>query len=649
MSDDRALLRDYAARHSEPAFAELVARHIDLVYSVALRQVGDPHLAEEITQAVFIILARKARQLPPAIVLQGWLCRTARYASADALKQQRRRRRREQEVFMLSQIDPAHSECAPNDWMQIAPLLEGAMEKLAEKDHDALVLRFFEGKSFAQVGEALGASEDAAKMRVGRALEKLRKFFGHRGLALSVTAIAAAVSTNSLHAAPAGLATTISAVAMAKGAAAGASTLTLVKGASKIMAWTKTKMVLVTGGVAMFAVITATTLVWEHLRNAPPPQHGRLKLPTGDVLPMLSYGYGRYVVVLASDGSLWSWGEESDGWPVLGLSNTRIQNSVSLRRIGHDTDWRSVSVGGSECLAIKADGTLWGWGGNYDYQLGDGTQKDRPIPAPSVPGDQWKQAEAGTSSFGLKYDGTLWAWGDNWAGQLGIGSIKASEQAVQVGALTNWTKIWAGNSQVAGLQSDGSLWFWGSLTGGGNDSHKFLVPTRVSPDTNWTDVCFGYFTVFALKSDGTLWVWGNKAKVYASSGDNSSLAPVQIGSENDWQSISSATGCFYLLLRKKDGSLWVLDVSEHRIIKPDNKYKPLAFRRIKFDKNIAAFAAGGDNMGIILTGDGEVWTWGRVLGEHSQKDFWGPKNQRRDPKYRNIDKAWQVSNVESDK
>ena len=119
------------------------------------------------------------------------------------------------------------------------------MAQLGEKDHDALVLRFFEGRNFEEVGAALGASEEAAKMRVGRALEKLRKFFTKRGITLSAALIAGAVSAYSVQAAPAGL--TISAVAAAKGAAAAASTLTLVKGALKIMAWTKAKTAIVIG------------------------------------------------------------------------------------------------------------------------------------------------------------------------------------------------------------------------------------------------------------------------------------------------------------------------------------------------------------------------------------------------------------------
>jgi len=229
---------------------------------------------------------------------------------------------------------------------------------------------------------------------------------------------------------------------------------------------------------------------------------------------MIAYSYSRYGIILASDGSLWSWGEESLGWPVLGLKNTKIQNTVSLHRIGNDTDWVSVAIGDAQSLAIKSDGALWAWGENLYYQLGDGTKTMRPTPVPSIPGNDWKQAASGgVSSFALKNEGTLWAWGNNWAGQLGIGSTKGSTNAVQVGTSTNWTKIWAGNVQTVGLQSDGSLWFWGSLTGD-SGGKNILVPTRISPDMNWTDICFGYFTIFAIKSDGTLWSWGRTANLY---------------------------------------------------------------------------------------------------------------------------------------
>ena len=266
MKDDLTLLREYSRSQSEPAFAALVSRHVNLVYSVALRQVHEPHLAEEITQAVFIILARKADSLGDKTILPGWLCRTARYASAEAQRNQRRRQQREQEAYMQSILN----ELEPETWTQIAPLLDGAMEQLGQKDHDAVVLRFFQNKNFAEVGAALGASEDAAKVRVHRALEKLRQFFTKRGVDSTAATIAETISAHSVQAAPVALAKTVTAVAIAKGAAASASTLTLIKGALKIMAWTKAKTAIVAGAVVILAA-TSTTVIGVKLARAHRP------------------------------------------------------------------------------------------------------------------------------------------------------------------------------------------------------------------------------------------------------------------------------------------------------------------------------------------------------------------------------------------
>ena len=204
------LVQEYARSHSEQAFATLVSRHINLVYSVALRQVRDSHVAEEITQSVFVILASKAKLLGPDTIISSWLCRTARYVAANTLRNERHRQFREQE----SQMQCISNEPEPTAWDQIASLLEEALNCLGEKEHDAVVLRFFEGKELRQVGAAMGITEDAARMRVNRGLEKLRNFFAKQGVTLSASAIAGAVSANSIQAAPAGLAATVTAAAM---------------------------------------------------------------------------------------------------------------------------------------------------------------------------------------------------------------------------------------------------------------------------------------------------------------------------------------------------------------------------------------------------------------------------------------------------
>ncbi len=638
--DDIGLLREYVERGSEAAFTALVERHINKVYSVALRHTGNPHQAEEITQAVFVILARKSRQLSRRVILYSWLYKTARLASAAFIRGEVRRTRREQEACMANLNETGE----PEVWRQIAPLLDAALAALNETDRRALVLRFFYGKSMKEIGADLGANEDAAKKRVDRALDKLQVYFSRRGVRSTTAMLAGTISACSVQAAPVALAKTVTAVAIAKGATASTSTLALIKGALKIMAWTKAKTALVVGATAVALTLGAGYFSFFH--QAHPKQPGKLKLPAGPVTPMVAYGYSRDFILLAPDGSLWSWGEERLGWPVLGLTN--IHHSVSLRRIGNETDWVSIAVGDSQNLAIKSDGTLWGWGENLYYQLGDGTNITRPTPVPSIPGHDWKQAAIGSSSFAIKTDGTLWAWGNNWAGQLGIGGTTATTNAVQVGTSSNWTKIVGGGIQAVGLQSDGSLWFWGSSDGNGRGTNNILVPTRVSPDTKWVDACLGYFMVLAIKSDGTLWAWGNRANFYTGVTDiNLNAVPMQVGTDGDWQSISSAMGCFYHVLKKTDGSFWALDGSELRTVKPASEYKPITFKKLDLPKNIVAFAAGGDNIGVVITRDGEVCTWGNVIGEHAPNAFRGPNNQQLLPKYKVIEKPWRLSVVDS--
>jgi RNA polymerase sigma factor (sigma-70 family) len=286
MSDDMALVREYAQSNSEQAFATLVSQHINLVYSVALRQVRDPNLAEEITQAVFILLARKARSLSPKKTLSGWLCRTARYVSDRALRTERRRHFREQEAQMQSTLNEPDSDA----WQHIAPLLDEALNCLGTKEHDAVVLRFFEGKELKEVGAAMGTTEDGARMRVNRGLDNLRKFFTKKGATLSVATIAGAVSAHSVQAAPVGLAKSVTALAVAKGAAASGSVLTLVKGALKIMAWKNTQTAVVSIGL-LLAVGGGTLIVMNSLASQPAAHLTNFELFKKQIsTPGISYG-----------------------------------------------------------------------------------------------------------------------------------------------------------------------------------------------------------------------------------------------------------------------------------------------------------------------------------------------------------------------
>ncbi|HEY4416757.1 MAG TPA: sigma-70 family RNA polymerase sigma factor [Verrucomicrobiae bacterium] len=215
MSDptDNELLARFVQHDSEIAFAALVERHLALVHSVALRHTTNPELAQDIAQAVFIILARKAAALNPKIILPGWLYNTARLTAANWQRAEIRRVHREQEVFMQSTLADTTSD---ELWRELSPLLDEAMGKLGEHDRDAIVLRYFQNQSLSQVGAALGLEERAAQKRVMRAVEKLRKFFLKRGLTPAAVAMLGSVSANSVQAAPPGLAAIISAGALSK-------------------------------------------------------------------------------------------------------------------------------------------------------------------------------------------------------------------------------------------------------------------------------------------------------------------------------------------------------------------------------------------------------------------------------------------------
>ncbi len=223
MLDDAELLRRYADSHAEPDFAELVRRHLNLVYFCALRQVnGDAHLAQDVTQLVFADLARKAATVANHRVLAGWLFTSTRFAAAKLVRGEQRRHAREEaahlmhELFIHDPDDPA----AQLDWARVRPVLDEVLGELGDGDREAILLRFFEGRDFSSVGAKLNVSDNTARMRVERALDKLRAQLERRGVKSTSAVLAVALANQAVVAAPAGLAAAVTGVVMAGGGAA---------------------------------------------------------------------------------------------------------------------------------------------------------------------------------------------------------------------------------------------------------------------------------------------------------------------------------------------------------------------------------------------------------------------------------------------
>jgi len=257
-TDDIPLLRRFAETRDENAFSQLVHRHINLVYSAALRQVRDRHMAEDVAQTVFIILAQKAATLSRThTILSAWLLVVTRFSAMDALKVAARRARHEQKAAEINTMRQEKMEARIEPlWGQIEPHLDHALAALRESDRQAIALRFFEDRSMRDVGAALGISEEAAKQRVFRAIEKLRSILSAKGATVPAGALTAAIAAHGVHTAPTALAATVTASAITGSTA---TTLSVVKGVLKLMLYAKLKNSAI--AVIVILVLTGSTAV----------------------------------------------------------------------------------------------------------------------------------------------------------------------------------------------------------------------------------------------------------------------------------------------------------------------------------------------------------------------------------------------------
>jgi RNA polymerase sigma factor (sigma-70 family) len=252
MTDPRTLLAQYVASGSEDAFGELVGRFLNLVYSTAVRLVdGDRHRAEDVVQTVFADLARLAKTLSPGVMLGGWLHRRTCHVAATLMRSERRRQRRERLAAEMQVLqDPPGG-----DYEQIAPILDQAVNQLSAADRQVILLRYFEGQELRVLSQALATTEEAARKRVARAVDRLRKLLRRQGVAISGTSLAALLSAHAVTAAPTGLAVCVTGAALAGAATGGGNLLA----ALEIMTMTKLKITV----SALVVAGLGTTLVLD--------------------------------------------------------------------------------------------------------------------------------------------------------------------------------------------------------------------------------------------------------------------------------------------------------------------------------------------------------------------------------------------------
>jgi len=610
-------LQRFTRAGEQSAFADVVRRHLDLVFGTALRKVDEHGAAQEIAQNVFADLARKAWRFAPDDSLPAWLHKAALLESKTWLRGELRRRRREETAAELGT-----TMNTPEDQPALAalvPLLDEALLSLRGKDRTALLLRFYENQSLRDVGVAFGVSEDTARKRVDSALEKLADFFQRRGFKTASVAVVAAALQHAATTASAAVAGTVTNAALQAAPPPLAGFKAVL---ARLAILTRPQRAALGGALAIALMLlclflarsleaanrpvisisqegTNLTITFTGaLQSAEQPQGPFRPVPGARSPWMIPAGAGQefwrarltgvqsiaagefHTVALRADGSLWTWGGNDSGQLGIGTFNTSAPWGTNTpQRVETDTNWQSVAARGFHTVALRTDGTLWSWGANNIGQLGNGTFTTNAPGGINTPqrigtNTDWQAIAAGFEhTVALRMDGALWAWGRNDSGALGIGTFTDYPSGMntpqRIGTNSDWQAISAGGYHTVALRADGTLWAWGFNNRGQLGIGTFTTnyplglntPQQVGTNADWQAVAAGQNYTVALRTDGTLWAWGYNYYGQLGIGTFSTNTyrsgvntPQQVGTDTNWQEI--AAGGSHTVALRADGTLW---------------------------------------------------------------------------------------------
>jgi alpha-tubulin suppressor-like RCC1 family protein len=365
---------------------------------------------------------------------------------------------------------------------------------------------------------------------------------------------------------------------------------------------------------------------------------------------------------IKTDGSAWSWGDNTLGQA--GLGYFAAQSIYTPTRISNGNNWIQVSGGtnsfyllsgtvATPTAVVPPAGQIWSSGYDGNGELGNGNTISRNSFGPTVGGSNWKEIYGGANrnGYGLKNDNTIWGWGANAAGQLGNGTTTDSNVPVQIGTSTGWSKVSAGYQFAIALRANGTLWAWGRNSEGQlgqGDNTQRLTPTQIGSDTDWAIIGTGSFVSYAIKTDGSLWSWGYNGWGALGVGDTANRsAPTRVGSDNDWAKITG--GSYHTLALKTNGTLWAWGLNNYGQVGNStntNSSVPAqigssTWTEISGSKYWYDTTYGYVGFSLGIKSDGTLWAWGAnnegALGDGTYISRNSPKLVNNETDWKKID------------